>query len=97
MNKRLITLGVLIFIGCVVLKFIWAGIKNMPIADFHPAAVMFVVDSSASNRSKLPEQKRFLRQICAQLDPDDQIKIIKALNHWHLHQQKVFKVHYLKR
>ena len=39
---------------------------------------MFVVDSSASNQAKLPEQKRFLKQMCAQLDPEDQIKIIKV-------------------
>ena len=78
MNKRLIILGVLILIGCFVIKLICAGFKNIKVADFHPAAVMFVVDSSASNRSKLPEQKKFLKQICAQLDPDDQIKIIKV-------------------
>ena len=33
---------------------------------------------SASNQAKLPAQKKFLKQICAQLDPEDQIKIIKV-------------------
>ena len=78
MNKRLITLGVVILLTCLVVKLIWAGVKNIKVDDFHPAAVMFVVDSSASNQAKLPEQKRFLKQICAQLDPEDQIKIIKV-------------------
>lgn len=78
MNKRLITLGILIFLTCLVIKLIYAGIKNIKVDDFHPAAVMFVVDSSASNQAKLAEQKKFLKQICAQLDPEDQIKIIKV-------------------
>lgn len=78
MNKRLITLGVVILFTCLIIKLVWAGIKNIKVDDFHPAAVMFVVDSSASNQAKLPEQKKFLKQICAQLDPEDQIKIIKV-------------------
>lgn len=78
MNKRLITLGIVILLSCIVIKLIWAGLKNVKVDDFHPAAVMFVVDSSASNQAKLQDQKRFLRQICAQLDPEDQIKIIKV-------------------
>lgn len=78
MNKRLIILGILILVSCIVIKLVWAGLKNIKVDDFHAAAVMFVVDSSASNQYKLPEQKRFLKQICAQLDPEDQIKIIKV-------------------
>ena len=78
MNKRLITLGLVILFSCLVIKLIWAGLKNIKVDDFHAAAVMFVMDSSASNQAKLAEQKRFLKQICAQLDPEDQIKIIKV-------------------
>ena len=78
MNKRIIILGLVILMTCVVIKLVWAGLKNIQVDDFHPAAVMFVVDSSASNQANLPAQKRFLKQICAQLDPEDQIKIIKV-------------------
>ena len=74
-NKKLITIGLLILIASVILKLIAIGLSNVKIDDFKPAAVMFVVDSSASNQKKLPEQKKFLKQICAQLDPEDQIKI----------------------
>lgn len=77
-NKRLITLGIIILVTSIILKLVWSGLKNIKLDEFHPAAVMFVIDSSASNQSKLPEQKKFLRQICAQLDPEDQIKIIKV-------------------
>ncbi|MBO6273774.1 VWA domain-containing protein [bacterium] len=78
MNKRLITLGIVILLACIVVKLIWAGLKNIKVDDFHPAAVMFVVDSSASNQASLQSQKKFLKQMCAQLDPEDQIKIIKV-------------------
>lgn len=78
MNKRLITIGVIILCTCIAIKLLWAGMKNIKVDDFHPAAIMFVVDSSASNQNMLPVQKKFLKQICAQLDPEDQIKIIKV-------------------
>ena len=78
MNKRIITLGLVILCVSIVLKLIYSGLKNIKLDEFKPASVMFVVDSSASNQSKLAEQKKFLKQICAQLDPEDQIKIIKV-------------------
>jgi len=78
MNKRLIILGIIVLLSCFVIKLIWAGLKNLKVDDFHAAAVIFVVDSSASNQGKLTEQKRFLKQMCAQLDPEDQIKIINV-------------------
>lgn len=78
LNKRLVTLGLIILILSVALKFIWAGVSKIKIDDFHPAAVIFVVDSSASNQKRLPEQKKTLRQICNLLDPEDQIKILRV-------------------
>lgn len=78
MNKRIITLGLVILCVSIVLKLVYSGLKNIKLDEFKPASVMFVVDSSASNQSKLAEQKKFLKQICAQLDPEDQIKIIKV-------------------
>lgn len=78
MNKRLMITGLLILAVCVIGKLVFTGLKNIKVDDFHPAAVIFVVDSSASNQKQLPEQKKFLKQICASLDPEDQIKIIKV-------------------
>ena len=77
-NKRLITLGIIFFALSILVKLIFVGIKNIKVDDFQPAAVIFIVDSSASNQADLPKQKEFLRQICAQLDPEDEIKIIKV-------------------
>lgn len=78
MNKKLITIGLLILVLSVALKFILAGLKSIKVDDFKPAAVMFVVDSSASNQKRLPEQKKILKQICNLLDPEDQIKILRV-------------------
>ena len=78
LNKRLVTLGLLILILSVSGKFLWMGLKQIKVDDFHPAAVIFVIDSSASNQKQLPEQKKTLRQICNLLDPEDQIKILRV-------------------
>lgn len=78
MNKRLITLGLIILISTIFLRLVYLGLKNIKIDDFKPAAIIFVVDSSASNQKKLPEQKKFIKQLCVILDPEDQIKIIKV-------------------
>ena len=72
LNKRLVTLGLLILILSVAGKFLWMGLRQIKVDDFHPSAVIFVIDSSASN------QKKTLRQICNLLDPEDQIKILRV-------------------
>jgi len=78
MNKKLITLGIVLIVVAIVGKLLWSGIKNIKIDDFKPSAVIFLIDSSASNQNKLTEQKKFLKQVCSALDPEDQIKILKV-------------------
>ena len=78
LNKRLVTLGLIILVLSIALKFIWTGLKQIKVDDFHAAAVIFLIDSSASNQKQLPEQKKTLRQICNLLDPEDQIKILRV-------------------
>lgn len=78
LNKKLVTLGLIILILSVAIRFIWAGLRQIKVDDFHPSAVIFVIDSSASNQKRLPEQKKTLRQICNLLDPEDQIKILRV-------------------
>ena len=78
LNKKLVTLGLVVLILSVAIRFIWAGLKQIKVDDFHPSAVIFVIDSSASNQKRLPEQKKTLRQICNLLDPEDQIKILSV-------------------
>lgn len=78
MNKRLIILGLIILAAAVVLKLVYVGLKNIKVDDFHPAAVMIIVDSSASNQKNLTEQTKYIKQLCGLLDPEDQIKILKV-------------------
>lgn len=78
LNKKLVTLGLVVLILSVAVRFIWAGLRQIKVDDFHPSAVIFVIDSSASNQKRLPEQKKTLRQICNLLDPEDQIKILRV-------------------
>ncbi len=78
MNKRLIILGIVILAVSIILKLVWSGVTKIKVDNFRPAAVMFVVDSSASNQKDLPEQKKLLKQICNLLDPEDKIKIIRV-------------------
>jgi len=54
------------------------GLSKLKVDDFHKAAVIFVVDSSASNIKDLPAQKMIIRQLCSMLDPEDHIKILRV-------------------
>ena len=78
LNKKLVTLGLILLVLSVALKFIWTGLSKIKVDDFHPAAVIFLIDSSASNQKALTEQKKTLKQVCNLLDPEDQIKILRV-------------------
>ena len=54
------------------------GLSKIKVDDFHKTAVVFLVDSSASNQNKLGEQLKTLRQLCSMLDPEDHIKILRV-------------------
>ena len=78
MKKRTLTLSVVIIAVFVFLFLIVNALKNIKIDEFRPAGIIFVIDSSASNQQKLPEQKNFVKSICNRLDPEDSVKIIRV-------------------
>ena len=78
MNKRLIIVGLLILAVSIIGKLLWTGLKSIKIDEFHPASVIFVIDSSASNQAKLTDEIKYLRSLCLVLDPEDKIKIIRV-------------------
>ena len=78
MNKKLIIVGLLILAFCVIGRLLWVGLKNIKVDEFHPASVIFIIDSSASNQKSLSGQIKFLKSLCSLLDPEDQIKILKT-------------------
>lgn len=77
-NKHLITIGFLILAVSLVGKLIYSGLKNIKVDEFHKSAVIFVVDSSASNQKMLPTETKYLKSLCSLLDPEDAIKILKV-------------------
>ena len=78
MNKRLVTLGLLILAVSLIGKLLFMAAKNIKVDDFHKAAVVFVMDSSASNQDMLPDEIKFTKSLCSILDPEDHIKILKV-------------------
>ena len=78
MNKRLILTGFLILAAVIVLKLVATVAVNIKPDEFHKSAIIFVVDSSASNQKMLPEEIKYIKSLCAILDPEDEIKIIKV-------------------
>ena len=77
-NKKLIILGFLILAISFIGKLIYSGLKNLKVDEFHKSAVIFVVDSSASNQKMLPTEIKYLKSLCSILDPEDAIKILKV-------------------
>ena len=78
MNKRLIILGILFLFIAIIGKLLYVGLKNIKVDDFHKAAVIFIVDSSASNQKMLATETKYLKTLCSILDPEDEIKILKV-------------------
>ena len=78
MNKRLVVTGILILVCSIICKLVFIGISKIKIDEFHPASVIFIVDSSASNQSKLEDEIDYLKSVCSVLDPEDSIKILKV-------------------
>lgn len=78
MNKRLVIIGILFLAICVIAKLLYVICKNIKVDDFHKAAIIFVVDSSASNQKMLPLEIKYLKSLCSILDPEDEIKILKV-------------------
>lgn len=76
MGKRLITLGLIILAASIIIKSAYVGFKSIKVDDFHPAAVIFAIDISASNQNQLYKQKNYVSSLCKILDPEDQVKIL---------------------
>ncbi len=78
MDKRLITVGLVILGVAILIKTAVVLLSHVKIDEFHKTAITFIVDSSASNQQKLPKQIRYIKSLCSILDPEDAIKIIKT-------------------
>ena len=80
MDKRLITVGLVILGAAILIKTAVVLLSHVKVDEFHKTAITFIIDSSASNQSKLPSEIKYIKSLCAILDPEDAIKIIKTDN-----------------
>jgi len=78
MNKRLIKLGFIILALSIIAKSLFVVAQNIKIDDFQKSAVIFVIDASSSNQDKLSDEIKYVKTLCAVLDPEDAVKIIKV-------------------
>ena len=78
MNKRLLTIGLIILGVAIVGKLLFVMFKNIKPDEFHIAAIIFILDSSASNQRMLPQEIQYMKSLFAILDPEDDIKILKV-------------------
>ena len=78
MNKRLIIIGLAILFVSIILKTAFVLISKIEIDDFHKTAITFIIDSSVQNQKKLPNEIKYIKSLCAILDPEDAVKIIKT-------------------
>ena len=80
MNKRLISLGLIILAITIVAKLLFVMGKNIKLDEFHKSAVIFLIDTSVHNQKTLSQQIQYVKSLCAILDPEDDIKILKVAN-----------------
>lgn len=78
MNGRTRKLSILVILFVLIIVTFIGCCKNIKIDEFYPTAVIFIIDASASNQANLANQKKFVKQICNRLDPEDKIKIIRV-------------------
>ncbi len=78
MNKRLIIIGFAILTAAIFVKLIFVILSNIKVDDFHKTAVTFIIESSKNNSAKLPSEIKYIKSLCAILDPEDAVKIIKT-------------------
>ncbi|MBR1424273.1 hypothetical protein IJ579_01770 [bacterium] len=73
MNKRLVIIGLLILVTALVGKLLFVFGKNIKLDDFHKSAVIFVIKPSENL-----QEVKYIKSLCAVLDPEDEVKIIKS-------------------
>lgn len=78
MDKRLITVGLVILGAAIFIKTAFVLLSHVKIDEFHKTAITFIVDTSSANQAKIPAQTKYIKSLCAVLDPEDAIKIIKT-------------------
>lgn len=77
-KKYLTSIGLIILAIAVICKLGFLMVKNIKIDEFHKAAVTILIEATSSNTPKLEEEIKYIKSLCAILDPEDAIKIIQV-------------------
>lgn len=75
MFKKALTIGIILPIIVLILKFTIIGVSNIKLSEFKPVVTIFLMDTSASNRTLLAKQQQCILKIAKVLDSEDQAKI----------------------
>ena len=78
MNKRLMIMGLAILFAAIIIKTAFVLISNIKVDEFHKTAITFIIDSSSNNKNKISSEIKYIKSLCATLDPEDSVKIIKT-------------------
>ncbi len=71
MFKRTCVLGLILVTALFVVKCLIVGWCNMDLAEFKPVAAIFLLDTSASNKSLQEQQEQTILRIAKRLDSED--------------------------
>lgn len=75
MFKKTCTLGFILVLGLYLAKCIFIGLSSIKLAEFQPAGVIFLLDTSASNKKLQSKQEDTILRICKRLDSEDKSMI----------------------
>ena len=78
MNKNLIKTGIIILFVVIVCKLLFVLSRNIKLDEFHKSAVIFLLETTQENKNMLEDEIQYIKTLCANLDPEDDIKILKV-------------------
>ena len=75
MFRRTCILGIILVLGLYIAKCVYIAASGVQLAEFKPAGVVFLLDTSASNKKLQAKQEDTILRICKRLDSEDRAMI----------------------
>lgn len=75
MFRKTCTLGLILVVALYILKCIFIGLSSIELAEFKPVGIIFLLDTSASNRAMENRQEKTIVKMCKNLDVEDKAMI----------------------
>ena len=71
MFRKTCTLGIILVLALYIIKCVFILLSGIELADFKQAGVIFLLDTSASNKNLQARQEKTIVKMCKSLDVDD--------------------------